>query len=237
MRTPSIGESLSIFNSCFDKQIKTVFDVGAQTKTQFLIDAFPDAFHYLFEPVEIYHSTLKLNYDAAGVNHEVIPCAVSNQEGRMYQHLLSSDESGTITHSQLLAERQADKFGSRLLNIAETPVICLDQWTAESLLSAPYVLKIDVDGVEDLIISGAKKVISQSSLFIVESTLDKISSRVGIVEAMGLRLFDIAGNGYYCGQLSQVDLIFISSHIVQENIEFRPWEKHGKVIWEHWQQY
>lgn len=237
LRTPSISESLAIFSSCFARPIKTVLDVGAQTKTQFLIEAFPDAFHFLFEPVKIYHPSLESNYDVAGVNYEIIPCAVSDQPGRMYQHLLSSDESGSITHSQLLSERQAEKFGPRLLDIIETQVVSLDQWATESLLLSPYVLKIDVDGVEDAIIEGAKKTISQSSLFIVESTLDKISSRVAMVEAMGMRLFDIAGNGYYFGQLSQVDLIFISSQVVQQNIEFRPWEKHGKVIWEHWQQY
>lgn len=237
LRTPSINESLEIFKGCFNSPIKAVLDVGAQTKTQFLIDAFPNAFHYLFEPVQMYHSSLRSNYKSAEIKYELIPCAVSEEPGRMYQHLLSSDESGTVTHSQLLAEKQIEKFGAHLLDIIETPVISLDQWATESSLCSPYALKVDVDGIEDLIIAGARKVISRSTLFIVESTLAKISSRISAIESMGMQLFDIAGNGYYYGQLSQVDLIFVSSRIVQQNIEFRPWEKHGKVIWEHWQQY
>jgi FkbM family methyltransferase len=238
MRTPRVSETLGIFKACFNRPIKAVLDVGAQVKTQFLIDAFPNALHYLFEPVEIYHSSLASNYRAAGVNHELIAYAVSDQPGLMYQHLLSSDKSGSVTHSQLLTAREPEKFGSKLLDIIETPVISLDQWATKATLSSPYVLKIDVDGIEELIIEGGKKVIAQSALVIVESPLSKISSRIDLVESLGMQLFDITGNGYYFGQLSQVDLIFISSQVVERNIEFRPWEKHKKiVIWEHWQQY
>lgn len=237
MRSPLVGESLNIFKACLNRPIKTVIDVGVQEKTQFLIDAFPDAFHYLFEPVEIYHSAILSNYKASKISHELIGCAVLNEAGLMYQHLLSSDESGSVTHSQLLAEREVEKFGSKLLDIIITPVISLDQWAAELTLPKPYAIKVDVDGVEDLIIAGGTNVISQSTLFIVESTLAKISSRVALIESMGMQLFDIAGNGYYFGQLSQVDLIFVSSKVIQENIDFRPWQKHGKVIWEHWHQY
>lgn len=236
-RTPRVSECLGIFKTCFNNPIKTVLDVGAQVKTQFLIDAFPNALHYLFEPVEIYHSSLASNYRAAGVNHELIPCAVSDQPGLMYQHLLSSDKSGLVTHSQLLTSREPEKFGSKLLDIIETPVVSLDQWATEITLTSPDVLKIDVDGLEESIIDGGRNVIAQSSILIIESPLSKISSRINLIESLGMQLFDIAGNGYYFGQLSQVDLIFISSQVVKQNIEFRPWEKHGKVIWEQWQQY
>lgn len=58
MRTPRVSETLCIFKAYFNSPIKAVLDVGAQVKTQFLIDAFPNALHYLFEPVEIYHSSL-----------------------------------------------------------------------------------------------------------------------------------------------------------------------------------
>lgn len=237
MRTPLVSEALNVFKTCFNSPIETVLDVGAQVKTQFLIDAFPNALHYLFEPVEIYHSALASNYRAEGINHELIACAVSDRPGHMYQHLLSSDKSGLVTHSQLLATREEEKFGSKLLDIIETPVVSLDQWATEVTFTSPYVLKIDVDGIEESIIDGGKNVIAQSSLLIIESPLSKISSRINLVESLGMQLFDIAGNGYYFGQLSQVDLIFISNQVVKNNIEFRPWEKYGKVIWEQWQQY
>jgi len=237
MRSPLVSESLNVFKACLSSPIETVIDVGVQVKTQFLIDAFPDAFHYLFEPVSIYHSHILSNYKESGIRHELIACAVSNESGLMYQHLLSSDESGTVTHSQLLPQAQVEKFGSQLLSIVETPVISLDQWAAGLTLLKPYALKVDVDGLEDLIIAGGANTISQSTLFIVESTLAKVSGRIALVESMGMQLFDIAGNGYYFGQLSQVDLVFVSCKVVQENIAFRPWEKHGKVIWEQWFQY
>jgi FkbM family methyltransferase len=237
VRTPSVQESLAVFKNCFGEPIRLVLDVGAQAKTQFLMDAFADAHHVLFEPVQIYHAMLEANYSAVGISHELVRCAVSDLAGEMHQHLLSSDLSGKVTHSQLLPQADPGRFGNRLLQVIPTPVITLDGWAAGRELPKPYVVKIDVDGIEDLIIAGGRQVISECSLVVVEATLSSIAARVAKLQSYGMRLFDIVGNGYYFEQLQQVDLVFVSEQAALSNIEFQPWKKHGQVIWEHWQQY
>jgi FkbM family methyltransferase len=237
LRTPSVTESLDVFKTCFGQPIRQVLDVGAQAKTQFLIDAFGDAHHVLFEPVKIYHSMLEVNYRAAGVSHELVPFALSDSAGLMHQHLLSSDMSGKVTHSQLLPHPAPERFGDRLLEVVPTPVVTLDGWAAGRSLTSPYVVKIDVDGIEDQIIAGGQRVISGCVLMVVEATIATIATRVAKLQSCGLKLFDIVGNGYYFEQLQQVDLVFVSERVVGSNLEFQPWKKHGRVIWEHWQQY
>jgi FkbM family methyltransferase len=237
LRTPSVTESLGVFKDCFGRPIHQVLDVGAQAKTQFLIDAFADAHHVLFEPVSLYHASLATHYRAAGISHEIVPCAVSDVAGEMYQHLLSSDLSGRITHSQLLPERDPVPFGQQLLEVVPTPVITLDGWAVGRDLSQPYMVKIDVDGIEDRIIAGGQRVLSECALLVCEAPLHSLSGRLARLQACGLQLFDIVGNGYYFDQLQQVDLVFVSKRVVDSRIDFQPWKKHGRVIWEHWQQY
>ncbi len=236
-RTPSVIEALNVFKTCFGQPVRQVLDIGAQAKTQFLMDAFPQAHHVLFEPVRIYHSMLDANYRAAGISYEIVRSAVSDLPGEMHQHLLSSDLSGKVTHSQLLPTPQPAQFGDRLLEILPTPVVTLDGWAASRPLQDPYVVKIDVDGIEDKIIAGGRNVLSACSLLVVESTLLSLAARVAKLQPYGLRLFDIVGNGYYCDQLQQVDLVFVAERVIGSNIQFRPWDLHGRVIWEHWQQY
>lgn len=198
---------------------------------------FRECMHYLFEPVVSYHQPIRDAYSRLGIKHELIGSAVSDQNGLMYQHLLSADYSGKVTHSQLLPNKTPDRFGGKLLNILETPVTTLDSYFDGNNIVGNYIVKIDVDGIEEKIIDGGHRIISKATMVIVEANLANLTSRASRLESLGLRLFDIVGNCYYCDQLQQVDLVFLRASIFSENIDFRPFEKTGKVIWEYWDQY
>jgi FkbM family methyltransferase len=237
MRTPSVAQSIKAFKACFKKPIDSVLDIGVQEKTQFLIDTFKVARHFLFEPVGIYHEAICNNYNAANISFELIPFAVSDHPGSLFQHLISIDGSGHVTHSQLLAQPDPDSFQEKLLDIIKTPVITLDDWAKDIGPLGSYAIKIDVDGIEDKIIEGGRQVLSKSSIVIVEARLSEISTRIARLESLGLKLFDICGNGYYFDQLQQVDLVFVARDEASKNIDFRPWEKHKTVSWDNWFQY
>lgn len=237
MRTPSPNEALAVFKQCFYSTIDSVIDIGVQARTDFLISAFPDSHHFLFEPVVIYHDMIRHHYSEKGIQHTLIGSAVSDQTGVMYQHLLSSDMSGRITHSQLLPAPDPERFGSGLLEVKETPVVSLDDWSKDKSFGENYAIKIDVDGIEDKIIAGGKHMIADAVLLITESHLDNMAYRIKTLQDLGMKLFDIVGNGYYFDQLQQVDLVFVAERVVKENIDFQPWKKAGKVIWDKWQQY
>ena len=235
MRTPLVSESLAVFKACYGRDIDTVIDVGAQGQTNFLMEAFPGAHHHLFEPVITYHETLAANYRRAGIAHTIVPVAVSDSEGQMHQHLLSEDGSGNVTHSQLLDQPDVARFGSRLVRILPTPVLSLDHWASRTDLGQEVVVKIDVDGIESRIIDGGADTIRRSCLLIVEATLATLVERASRVQALGMRLFDVVGNGYYFDQLQQVDLVFVAQRVVASNVAFRPFEASGHVIWDRWQ--
>jgi FkbM family methyltransferase len=236
MRTPSPLEALQVINKCLKVPIDTVIDIGVQARTDFLISAFPASHHLLFEPVVAYHEMIRQHYSEKNILHTLVGSAVSDQAGVMYQHLLSSDMSGRVTHSQLLPCPDPVRFGSRLLEIVETPVVSLDHWTRNNIHGTSYAVKIDVDGIEDKIIAGGGHTIAAAVLLIVETHLDTMARRIKSLEEIGMKLFDIVGNGYYFGQLQQVDLVFVAERVVKDNIDFQPWKKAGKVIWDEWQQ-
>jgi FkbM family methyltransferase len=233
-RTPLVSECLNVFQACLGAEVDVVLDIGAQAKTSFLMEAFPKAHHHLFEPARQYHDILQSNYAEAGIAHTLVPMAVSDRDGVMHQHLLSEDGSGRLTHSQLLEHPDPVRFGSRLLEIVATPVVSLDHWARDVPLGQHVVVKIDVDGIESRIIEGGQDTIRRCSLLIVEATLATLVERAALVQALGMQLFDIVGNGYYFDQLQQVDLVFVSRRVVGANLAFRPFEKSGVVVWDQW---
>jgi FkbM family methyltransferase len=237
MRTPSVREGLAVIKKYFSEPIDSVIDVGVLSGTDFLMGEFPKAHHYLFEPVVIYHDMIRKAYGSVGIPNTLIGGAVSDTVGTMFQHLLSSDFSGKVTHSQLLPTADAQRFGGQLLEIQETPVVTLDAWAADQNLGKNYIVKIDVDGIEEKVIAGGQKVLSNAAIVVIEAHLLSLTSRARALENLGLKLFDIVGNAYYFDQLQQVDLVFLSSRIINENIDFQPWKKTGRVIWEEWKQF
>lgn len=236
MRTTSVLEAIDVFKVVTGIKDFSVIDVGVQYKTEFLMSAFPHAHHYLFEPVILYHGYIESNYRAADINFSLDGSAVSSEAGVMWQYLFSHDNSGSVTHSQLLSSPDASHFGASLLDVFQTNVITLDDWMFGKSLEEHYVIKIDVDGIEDKIIEGGKSLLSGAAMVIVESTLEKLALRAVSLQSLGLKLFDIVGNGYYCDQLQQVDLIFISEKLATTCLNLQPWKKTGRIVWEYWQQ-
>lgn len=236
MRLPTVVDSLRVFKENFSKQISSVIDIGAQTGTYFLMSEFKNAKHYLFEPVHIYHDILKTNYEKAGISYELFDYAVSDSSGIMYQHWLSIDLSGNVTHSQLLPQKCPEWFGEKLVKIVETKVITLDEWAQNKKVEEPYLVKIDVDGIEEKIIDGGAETLKNATLVIIEAGIPSLVTRAQKLQNLGLILFDICDLCYYFEQFSQCDLVFINKDVVKNNINFRPWEKTGGiVVWEKWE--
>lgn len=229
MRRPNNNDSLKLLKSLLPNDITSVIDVGVQYSTPFLMECFPDAYHYLIEPVSTYREAIVENYSRAGIAHELIESAASDTPGMLYQHLQSLDGSGKITHSQLLGTRTVSLPG--LVNIVATPVITLDSMFS-SLTS--HLVKIDVDGIEEKIIQGGKMTIERASVVVVEAPIHKLTTRAGLLEEFGMQLFDITDMCYYYSQLQQVDLIFVNKAIIANNLDFHPMKKHQPICWAEW---
>lgn len=215
--------------------IECIVDVGVQHKTDQLIDVFPNSYHYLFEPANVYHEIIEKNYSK--ISHELIKCAVSSKSDILFQHLISQDMSGKVSHSHLRATSDRIKlFEKMYVDIVPTKVVTLDDYFKDKTFASEFnVLKIDVDGEDTNVMLGARSFVENIGLMIVECPTNLILERIGLAHELGFEIWDIVSPGYYYDQLSQVDVFFINKKIKKNNINFNPWRKSGGVvIWEHW---
>lgn len=237
MRYPVMSQSLRLVRQIAPQATQEIVDIGVQVKTDFLMDVFPDRHHHLFEPSTAYHERLQQNYRDAGIDHTLHRMALSDTDGTLYLHETSADGSGRVTHTQIRPER--DESMRFLLRIVEIPTRRLDSVFAEGALrDLSYLVKLDVDGVEEKIIAGGARVLGGASFVVIETSIGRqdLCSRAARLEALGFRIFDLCDNAYYFGQLALVDLVMINNRLRASELRFRPWEyTGGKVVWDKWQ--
>jgi FkbM family methyltransferase len=210
-RFPSKLNTLQILKD-FNVPIGTILDVGAHAETIELRRAFPDKRHILFEPASEFHDALRTNY--AGMDHEVVPMALCDNDGQGHLHKRSID-GATVTHSSLTAPRED-------LKTEIVPTARLDTFLKSRDEKKPYFLKIDVDGFEIPILRGAEGILLDVSVIVVEAPVDTIAERLNYVLSKGFRIFDIIDQCYYYDVMSQVDLVFLSAKVM-EDPNFHPW--------------
>jgi len=236
-RYPVLQQSLRLVRHIAPDSVETLIDIGAQRKTEFLMDVFPDRLHHLFEPVTTYHADLEKNYNDRNIRYKLHKIALGDTSGTLFLHNASVDGSGNVTHSYLKPERDENvKF---LVNIEEIEARRLDDvFKRKELDDLSYLVKLDVDGIEEEIISGGTDVIGGASFIVIEASIGRqdLCSRAALLEKLGFRMFDICDNAYYFGQLALVDLVMINNRLRASEIKFRPWEyTEGKVVWPKWQ--
>jgi FkbM family methyltransferase len=227
-------QALSCFNDNHEGGIKDVIDVGVQWGTPFLMDSFPKAKHYLVEPVVQYHPPIIAKYTENKLNFELMPFALSDTCGTLLLHEYDYDKKGRVSHSFLRSEKIENPY---LVKVSDVEVSRLDNvFVDKPLDDFRFIVKIDVDGLEEKIILGGGEVLKRAALVIVEAPLKFLQQRLCLIIELGFVLWDICDPAYYYEQLHQVDLVFINKKIKRDNVEFRPWEKNnGMLVRKKWQ--
>lgn len=237
IRYPVLQHCLMFCKEVRPQSFRGILDVGVQRGTVFLIEVFPGSHHYLFEPVVSYHDDIRRKYTSKNINFSFHGVGLDDVSTTLFLHELSSDGSGQITHSELSDKRHPDR--KDLIRIAEIEGMRLDDVEFLPQLSPlEYMVKLDVDGIEERIIEGGVSVVRNASFVVLEASVvrDNVLTRLEIMRGLGFRLFDICDNGYYYNQLSCMDLVFINQDLRASEIRFRPWEyAKGKLNWEKWQ--
>ncbi|MGE3986865.1 FkbM family methyltransferase [Pseudorhodoplanes sp.] len=230
-------QSLRLVRQISPEAVRQVVDIGAQSKTDFLMEVFSDRHHHLFEPTTVYHQKLEENYRKKGIAYTLHKIALSDTDGVLYLHNTSQDGSGRVTHAHLRDKREEDM--PFLVKIEEVPTRRLDTvFAGAALPDLSYLVKLDVDGVEEKIIAGGQTVLRGASFVIIETSIGRqdLCSRAAMLEKVGFRMFDICDNAYYYGQLALVDLVMINNRLRQAELKYRPWQySEGKVHWAKWQ--
>jgi FkbM family methyltransferase len=206
---------------CFNKikslgiPIDTVIDVGILTGTGELMTAFQDKKHFLVEPIVEWNDKINFSYTKAGIDYTLVNVAASNFDGSMSMETSSVLPGQPISHARL-----TDKAASN--NIRTVPVRTIDSLMVEYALPSPFLIKLDVDGVELQILEGAKSTLGRANVVVVEAGLRNYFPRSSFLESNGFELFDIVDLCYYDDRLRQFDMVFINSRIViEQNLDMQ----------------
>lgn len=194
---------------------QTVIDVGVAYGTFDLYEKFPNANLLLIEPLGEFEGVLK---------------DISHNYKAEYVIAAAGDKPGTTTinvHHDLAGTTMfKESDGSYVDGIAgEVPVITIDGLCNERSLKGPYLIKVDVQGAELIVLNGARKVLRDTKLVILEVSLfqfyvngPQLYDVVSYMKDRGFVVYDIFGGSYrpLDGALAQIDMVF-----VKENGQFR----------------
>jgi FkbM family methyltransferase len=178
--------------------VGSVLDVGVQTSTKPLLVHYRNLRHFLFEPVQEFHDQIKKNYK--NVDYVLEGVALSDEDGESFLEVSTIREDSAITHSQL---RKEPIGKSRNIRTARLDSV-MKKYDSEK----PYLLKIDVDGVELSILSGAEETLKECSIVILEAHPRNFLDRSGFMLKRDFVLLDVVDICYYDGILRQFDMVF-----------------------------
>ncbi|WP_333451634.1 MULTISPECIES: FkbM family methyltransferase [unclassified Microcoleus] len=202
---------------------KTVIDVGAALGTPPLYTAFPESRHFLIEPVvenEPYLAQLCNKLE----NAEYIIAAAARKSGsvslQVSRHLVwSSMEDGSKTQQENFSVKNASwlREGELLRATQDSELrtvsaITLDEICKERRLSEPYLIKVDVDGAELDVLTGAIQILPETEYVIVEATIfEQMYEVINFMKSQGFIIYDMVDPHYQPSDaaLSQIDVAFV----------------------------
>ena len=154
--------------------VRTIIDVGANTGqfAQKIATVFPEARIYSFEPLpEAFAELRKWAEQQPGGKVTAFNVALGEQEGEatMFKHQVSGDSS-LLRATEVFART----FYQPEVETVSVPLTSLDNWVRKQVLSlGPEVLiKLDVQGYENYVISGGQETFRQAKIAIMEAHLD-----------------------------------------------------------------
>jgi FkbM family methyltransferase len=187
---------------------ETIIDVGAARGTPALYDVFPEARHILIEPLEEYIPDLDSLVSKLNKAEYIIAAA-------------------TATPGNIVINVHPDLVGSSIYKENENsdvngvertiPALTLDEICNERGTKGPYLLKIDTQGAELEVLKGAKTILEDTELVILEVSFfeffksgPQVYDCMNFMKERGFVAYDIFGLQYRLldGAMSQVDIAF-----------------------------
>jgi FkbM family methyltransferase len=208
---------------------KTVIDVGVATGTYELYKTFPNAKHLLIEPLREFENDLK---------------QISSKYNAEYVIAAAGPRSGTVeinVHPDLLGSSiYKESDGSYVDGTSRrVPVVTIDALCNERHLVRPYLIKVDVQGAERLVLDGAQKVLKDTEVVILEVHFfqfhingPQFFDMVSYMKKYGFVVYDIFGgyNRPLDYALASVDMVFVKENgMFRINHSFAPRKLRGKL--------
>lgn len=165
--------------------VDVVIDIGVAHSTKVLLKHFPNAKHYLFEPVVDFNDAIKHNY--MYVNYELFNLACSDVSGELEIFL----DPIFLSNSRVLEVEENQQIHNSLKSF-RTNSVRLDDFfvTSDDRISTQKtLLKIDVEGHELEVIKGAEQILESINYIIIEISCQESNNLGNIFEFMLTRGF------------------------------------------------
>ena len=128
------------------------------------------ALSYAFEPSILNLELLYKNITINKLNHliNIIPISLTETNQLSQFKLSNLDKGGALSAFDV----NYDQFGEKFIckNYYNSPGITLDNCVDIFNLRMPNYIKIDVDGIEHLVLRGGEKIIKQAESILIETT-------------------------------------------------------------------
>ena len=185
---------------------KTVIDVGVAHGTPELYETFPSAKHLLVEPLVEYEPAMRLICDQYDAEYVLAAAGAKSDMTRM--GVSPEMEASSLLTANIEA------------SIRVVPVVRLDDLCAERRLSSPYLIKVDVQGAELLVLDGATTILQDTEAVILEVSLfsfygvPEFAEVIAYMRERGLVAYDLFGgyNRPLDNARAQVDILFVKKN-------------------------
>ena len=186
----------------------TVLDVGASDGrwTKIAMEFFPDAEYFLYEPQPVHAAALNAFQSKHGPRVHVVRKAVGRKDGMV--HFDVSDPQGGV----VLEMPNASSM--------EVPSTSIDDSLKGLKKASPYMLKLDTHGYEADILEGAREILKETAICIIETYNYKISpdcllfwELCAYLHERGFRPIDVVDvlHRTHDNTLWQMDIFFVRS--------------------------
>lgn len=191
---------------------ETVIDVGVASGTPDLYQAFPNAFHLLIEPLVEFDAEIQSSLRSR--RGKAVFAAATSVDGQLQIHVHTEHLDG----SSILCEEMGADFDGVVRTV---PSVRIDTVVEENALQGPFLVKVDVQGAEIEVLNGAKQVLADSELLLLEVSLFEFMKQsaqlfevVSYMQDAGFVVYDIYGQHHrpLDGALGQCDIAFVKEH-------------------------
>ena len=187
---------------------RTIIDVGVAEGTYDLYESFPHATHILIEALEEFREYL------AAISEKyrtiIVMAAASDAQGE-----ITINVHRTLTGSSLLKEAEGTHVDGvpRIVKAVTIDDICREYKT-----KGPYLIKVDVQGAENVVINGATDILNDTEVVILEVQLFRFFINgydfydiITYMKQKGFCVYDIFEFGYrpLDEALASVDILFV----------------------------
>ena len=195
--------------------INTIIDIGTSKTTPVLNAVFKNKFHILFEPNQDDWDKIAVNYEK--INHVLYKMPLFNKDVEVNMRKWLPNQGGNY--------RITEKYYP---NLVKHNANKLDTVLKGTNYEKPYLIKLDVDGVELEILEGAQETLKDCSVIMIEVHPRDYLERCSTVEKYGFKLFDIIDLRYWSYKtLAQFDVIFVGKDFFKK---FREKIMHDRKI-------